>query len=75
MLVRQIGDFGRFLEVISFSQASQLNLASLAREAEIPRKRANGNLLSTTNSFILMLACIAACGPEAPSILRKKTKV
>ncbi|MEY4826093.1 MAG: hypothetical protein RLZZ430_1743 [Cyanobacteriota bacterium] len=37
MLVRQIGDYGRFLEVISFSQASQLNLASLDREAEIPR--------------------------------------
>ena len=36
-LVRQIGDFTRFLEVISFSQGSLLNLA---REAEIPRKRA-----------------------------------
>ena len=44
MLVRQIGDFSRFLEVISFSQASQLNLASLAREAEIPRKRAESYL-------------------------------
>ena len=43
-LVRQIGDFSRFLEVISFSQASQLNLAALAREAEIPRKRAEGYL-------------------------------
>ena len=43
-LVRQIGDFSRFLEVISFSQASQLNLASLAREAEIPRKRAESYL-------------------------------
>ncbi len=43
-LVRQIGDFGRFLEVISFSQASQLNLSALAREAEIPRKRAESYL-------------------------------
>ena len=43
-LVRQIGDFSRFLEVISFSQASQLNLAALAREAEIPRKRAESYL-------------------------------
>lgn len=43
-LVRQIGDFGRFLEVLSFSQASLLNLASLAREAEIPRKRAESYL-------------------------------
>ncbi|MFM8604337.1 MAG: ATP-binding protein [Cyanobium sp.] len=43
-LVRRIGDFGRFLEVISFSQASQLNLAALARETEIPRKRAESYL-------------------------------
>lgn len=43
-LVRQIGDFARFLEVISFSQGSLLNLAHLAREAEIPRKRAESYL-------------------------------
>lgn len=43
-LVRQVGDFARFLEAISFSQASQLNLAALAREAEIPRKRAEAYL-------------------------------
>lgn len=39
-LVRQSGDFCRFLEVISFARGSLLILASLAREAEIPRKRA-----------------------------------
>ena len=43
-LGRQVGDFARFLEVISFSQGSLLNLAALAREAEIPRKRADGYL-------------------------------
>jgi len=43
-LVRQVGDFARFLEVISFSHGSQLNLAGLAREAEIPRKRAESYL-------------------------------
>ncbi|MCP9775627.1 ATP-binding protein [Cyanobium sp. WAJ14-Wanaka] len=43
-LVRQIGAFARFLEVISFSHGSQLNLAELAREAEIPRKRAESYL-------------------------------
>lgn len=43
-MVRQLGDFARFLEVVSFSQGSQLNLASLAREAEIPRKRAESYL-------------------------------
>lgn len=40
----QIGDFSRFLEVLSFSQGRLLNLASLAREAEIPRKRAESYL-------------------------------
>jgi predicted AAA+ superfamily ATPase len=43
-LVRQIGDFSRFLELISFSQASQLNLVSMAHGAEIPRKRAESYL-------------------------------
>jgi predicted AAA+ superfamily ATPase len=43
-LVRQVGDFARFLEVISFSQGSLLNLAALAREAEIHRKRAESHL-------------------------------
>lgn len=43
-LVRQIGDFARFLEVISFSQGALLNLANLGREAEIPRKRAESYL-------------------------------
>ena len=42
--MRQIGDFARFLEGISFSQGSLLNLANLAREAEIPRKRAESYL-------------------------------
>lgn len=43
-LVRQVGDFARFLEEISFSHGSQLNLAGLARETEIPRKRAEAYL-------------------------------
>jgi predicted AAA+ superfamily ATPase len=43
-LVRQVGDFARFLEVISFSQGNLINLAALAREAEIPRKRAESYL-------------------------------
>lgn len=37
-LVRQIGDFARFLEVISFSHATQINLSNVARECEIARK-------------------------------------
>jgi predicted AAA+ superfamily ATPase len=51
-MVRQIGDFARFLEVISFSQGSLLNLANLAREAEIPRKRAESYLGILENLLI-----------------------
>jgi predicted AAA+ superfamily ATPase len=37
-LVRNIGNFSRFLETISFSHASILNISNVAREAEIERK-------------------------------------
>ena len=43
-LVRQIADLSRVLEVITLSQGSLLNLAGRAREAEIPRKRAESYL-------------------------------
>jgi predicted AAA+ superfamily ATPase len=35
---RRIGDFARFLEAISFSHASVLNVANVARECQIERK-------------------------------------
>lgn len=37
-LVRKIDDFARFLEVISFSHANQVNISNIARECEISRK-------------------------------------
>jgi len=37
-LVRQIGDFSRFLEVISFSHASLLNKSNIARESQTTLK-------------------------------------
>ncbi len=37
-LVRRIGDFARFLEVVSFSHAAQLNVAEVARECAVGRK-------------------------------------
>lgn len=43
-LVRNIGDFSRFLEVASLSHAAILNISSLARECEIGRKTAEGYL-------------------------------
>ncbi|HAD82596.1 MAG: ATPase [Verrucomicrobia bacterium GWF2_51_19] len=38
-LTRHIGDFSRFLESISFSHGSTLNLASIARDCAVERKR------------------------------------
>jgi predicted AAA+ superfamily ATPase len=41
-LVRDIGGFSRFLEAISFSQASVLNVAEVSRECEVSRKTVEG---------------------------------
>jgi predicted AAA+ superfamily ATPase len=41
-LVRDIGGFARFLEAISFSQASLLNVAEVSRECEVSRKTVEG---------------------------------
>lgn len=43
-LVRNVGSFSRFLEAISFSQASVLNLANVARECQVNRKTVEGYL-------------------------------
>ncbi|HEX2579514.1 MAG TPA: AAA family ATPase [Rhabdochlamydiaceae bacterium] len=37
-IVRQIGHFARFLEIVSFSHGQLLNTANIARECEISRK-------------------------------------
>jgi predicted AAA+ superfamily ATPase len=39
---RQVGDFARFLEAISFSHGSVLNVANVARECEVQRRTAAG---------------------------------
>lgn len=43
-LVRNIGDFARFLQAMSFSHASVLNLANVARAAQVSRKTVEGYL-------------------------------
>jgi predicted AAA+ superfamily ATPase len=43
-LVRNIGNFSRFLEAISFSQAAVLNLANISRECHVNRKTVEGYL-------------------------------
>jgi predicted AAA+ superfamily ATPase len=46
-LVRQIGDFARFLEIISFSHASELIISNISRECSVNRK--------TTENYIQIL--------------------
>jgi len=41
-LVRNIGNFSRFLEAVSFSHASLLNVSNVARECEVERKTVEG---------------------------------
>jgi len=41
-LVRNIGGFSRFLEAISFSHGSVLNISNVARECEVERKTVEG---------------------------------
>ncbi len=41
-LVRNIGNFSRFLEVISFSNGSLLNISEIARESQVGRKAVEG---------------------------------
>lgn len=41
-IVRNIGNFSRFLEAISFSHASLLNISNVARECEVERKVVEG---------------------------------
>lgn len=41
-LVRNIGDFARFLESISFSHASLLNVSNVAQECQVQQKTAEG---------------------------------
>ncbi|OFY64287.1 MAG: ATPase [Bacteroidetes bacterium RIFCSPLOWO2_02_FULL_36_8] len=41
-LVRNVGQFNRFMESISFSHASLLNYSNISRECEVPRKTVEG---------------------------------
>jgi predicted AAA+ superfamily ATPase len=43
-LVRNVGAFARFLEVVSFSHGAVLNLSDVARESQVSRKTVQGYL-------------------------------
>lgn len=43
-LVRQIGEFSRFLEAMAYSHGSTLNLSNISRECEVSRKTVESHL-------------------------------
>ncbi|HSX37730.1 MAG TPA: AAA family ATPase [Chlamydiales bacterium] len=43
-IVRNVGDFARFLETMSFSHGSVLNASNISRECQIPRKTVDSYL-------------------------------
>lgn len=47
-IVREVGDFARFLETMNFSHASLINTSNIARECQVARK--------TVESYLLILA-------------------
>ena len=51
-LVRHIGHFHRFLEVLSLSHGSLLNTSEIARECEVPRKSVEG-FISVVEDLLL----------------------
>lgn len=51
-LVRNVGSFSRFLEVLAFSHGSILNMANIARECEIGQKAVEG-FLSIVEDLLL----------------------
>ncbi|MBK8801512.1 MAG: ATP-binding protein [Fibrobacteres bacterium] len=51
-LVRNLSAYSRFLETLSFSQGSQLNLANVSRECGVDRKTLDG-YLSVTEDLLL----------------------
>jgi predicted AAA+ superfamily ATPase len=52
-LIRNVGDFSRFLEVISFSHGAILNTSNIAREAQVNRK--------TVENYIAILEDLLLC--------------
>lgn len=62
-LVRNIGNFARFLESISFSHGSILNISNVARECEVERKTVQGYLEVLYD--LLMAYCVPVFSKRA----------
>jgi len=71
-LVRNVGDFARFLEGIAFAHGSQLNTSEVARECEVGRKTVEGYV--TILEDLLLGFRIPVFSRRAKRILAKHAK-
>ena len=71
-LVRNIGDFSRFLETISFSHGSILNISEVSRECQVSRKTVEGYVSILED--MLLGARLPVFSKRAKRILVKQSK-
>lgn len=71
-LVRNIGNFSRFLEVISFSHGSILNISEVARECQVSRKTVEGYV--TILEDMLLGERVPVFSKRAKRVLVKQAK-
>jgi predicted AAA+ superfamily ATPase len=71
-VVRNAGDFARFVESTGFSQASVLNLANVARESHTNRKTVENYLQILED---LLLASASKCSPRGPNARDKRMPI
>ena len=73
-LVLNVGTFARFLEAVSFSHASVLNISNVAREAQASRMPVEGYLEILEKQQRWMVDKDRACPPPHPSSQRQPGK-
>lgn len=71
-LVRQVGAFSRFLEVMNFSHASELNLSNISRECTIARKTVE-NYLQILEDLLLGFT-LSVFSKRAKRVLAERPK-
>ncbi len=71
-IVRNIGDFARFLETMSFSHAQILNASNISRECQIPRKTVDSYLLILED--LLLSFQLQVFSRKAKRVLSHQTK-
>lgn len=72
-LVRQIEPFARFLEILSFSQGSVLNMSNVARECAVKRSTAE-SWLSIVQDLLIVFQ-ISVFSKRAKRLLSSQTKL